>query len=79
MMNWLWAIPWILVLIFYAGWHFGGKVAARRELNRQVALQNEREEERSISREFEYLHKRTDELESKIEQIRFTKEDKNNG
>ena len=81
MINWLWAIPWIVIIIFSAGWHFGGKVAVRREIREQMREREARESERHCNREVSELYKHLDNLESKIEQIYATriKEENNNG
>ena len=75
MINWLWVIPWILVLIFYAGWHFGGKVSVRKESRERVRELENQQREREHSRTISALYQHLDELENKIEQIRFTKEE----
>ena len=81
MINWLWAIPWIAIIIFSAGWHFGGKVAVRREIREQMRERDEREIERKNRENISELYKHLDNLESKIEQIYATKikEERNNG
>jgi len=81
MINWLWAIPWIAIIIFFAGWHFGGKVAVRREIREQMLEREARESERQHNRDVSEIYKHLDNLESKIEQIYATriKEEKVNG
>lgn len=79
MINWLWVIPWILVFIFYAGWHFGGKVATKKEAARRNRVEIDLANDRNTSNAISELYRHLDNLESKIERIYATKEDKNNG
>jgi len=81
MINWLWAIPWIVIIIFYAGWHFGGKVAVRKEIREQMRERDNRESEKNYIKTISELYKQLDNLESKIERIYATriKEECNNG
>lgn len=79
MINWLWAIPWIVIIIFSAGWHFGGKVAVRREIREQMHELDEREIERNYRENVSGIYKHLDKLESKIERLYVTKEERNNG
>lgn len=68
MMNWLWAIPWIVIIIFFAGWHFGGKVSVRKEIRDQMyELDNL---ENNCSRSISVIFKNLYELERKIEQLK---------
>lgn len=79
MINWLWAIPWIVIIIFYAGWHFGGKVATKKELNRRYMEEADRDANRNMANTITELYKHLDRLESKIERLYATKEEKVNG
>lgn len=81
MINWFWVIPWIVIIIFSAGWHFGGKEAVRKESRRQMKEQCDRNSEMSMRKTIEELYRHLDNLESKIEQIYATriKEEHNNG
>lgn len=81
MINWLWAIPWVVIIIFFAGWHFGGKVSVRKEIRDQMHEREDRESERRYSEAVREIYKHLDDLESKIERIYATKikEEHNNG
>ena len=81
MMNWFWVIPWVVIIIFYAGWHFGGKVAVRKEIREQMRERDNREIEKNYSRTVNDLYRNIEELEKKIERIYATriKEECNNG
>ena len=82
MINWLWMIPWIVIIIFYAGWHFGSKETARKESRRQMKEQCDRNSELSMRKTIEELYRHLDNLENRIERIyamKATKEERNNG
>lgn len=79
MINWLWAIPWIVIIIFFAGWHFGGKVSVRKEIRDQMYERDNRESERRYSEAIREIYKHLDNLESKIERLYVTKEENENG
>lgn len=65
MINWIWAIPWVVLIIFSAGWYFGGKAGTKKECTRRY-------QDDAISELYENLNN----LEIKIEQL---KEEKVNG
>lgn len=79
MTSWLWAIPWVIIIIFSAGWHFGAKVATRREVARKFKEEADRMEERNTAQTISEIYKHLDNLENKIERIYATKEKWNNG
>lgn len=79
MMNWLWVAPWIIIIIFFSGWHFGGKIATKREVTRKFREEADRREEQVCRESISDLYKHLYELESKIEQFVCTKEENGNG
>ena len=79
MINWLWAIPWIVIIIFYAGWHFGGKIATKKELVRKYQEEADMSNDLSINKKISELYEYLYNLESKIERLYATKEEKVNG
>lgn len=74
MMNWLWAIPWAVILVFAAGWMIGGRFMHKHKF--------EKFRDRQTSwRNWDEAMRRIDDLECSITKLqeRKTKEDKNNG
>lgn len=60
MINWLWVIPWVAIIIFYAGRHFG----TRKERKRLNELEEARQLEIEHSKEFYDLKERVWRLEN---------------
>lgn len=82
MINWFWVIPWVVIIIFYAGWHFGGKVATRKEAERRYREDADRVENRNNAEAISEIYRHLDNLENRIERIyatKATKEERNNG
>ena len=62
MMNWLWIIPWVITIIFSAGWYFGAKVSLKKERNRVMKEEAERGQERNFSRAVSSVYEQIDAL-----------------
>ena len=69
MMNFMWVIPWAVIIIFAVGWYFGGKVAIKKENVRRFREETYQESERNTDRAISGLYKSIDRLEEKIERI----------
>lgn len=81
MTNWFWVIPWVVIIIFFAGWKIGEIVLKKRwSLKEHLDRENEYRY-RDTENRFSNIYNHLDTLEREINAIRFnkTEEDKNNG
>lgn len=81
MTNWFWVIPWVVIIIFFAGWKIGEIVSKKRwSLKEHLDRENEYRY-RDTENRFSNIYNHLDTLEREINAIRFnkTEEEKNNG
>ena len=73
MMNWLWIIPWVVTIIFFAGWYFGGKVSLKKERNRvmkeEAELGQERNFHRAVANVYEQIEALGKNLQDQIDNL----------
>ena len=79
MTNWFWVIPWVVIIIFFAGWKIGEKVLKKRWDDKDFQLREDEYRRRDVENQIHTIFKITDRLDEKIEKLYATKEDKNNG
>ena len=79
MINWFWVIPWVVIIIFFAGWKIGEKVSKKRWAEKDRQLKGNEYYRKDIEDKIYDIYKITDRLDEKIERMYATKEGKNNG
>jgi len=79
MMNWFWVIPWVVIIIFFAGWKIGEKISKKRWDEKDCQLREDEYRRRYEEDTIHNIYKSIDRLDEKIERLYATKEDKNNG
>ena len=79
MTNWLWMIPWIVVIIFYAGNRWGAMITRKRlkeqhfeEKNRQFAIDSYGISIEKLFNRLDMIDCRISELEAKIDKNNIT-------
>ncbi len=81
MTNWFWVIPWVVIIIFFAGWKIGETVLVKRWRTKKQRDDDYEYRYRETNSQFSNIYSHLDNLEREINAIRFnkTEEDKNNG
>lgn len=70
MINIMWVIiPWVVIIIFAAGWYFGGKMSIKNERTRRFQEEAIHNVAQTLDRSISELYKSTDRLEEKIERM----------
>ena len=75
-MNWFWIIPWAVIIIFVAGWHYGKKDAVRKAETDKVQADSARISEEHTDRCIQDLYRSLEKLDDRVTKIR---EEKING